>query len=57
MSGNESFLNGKHILAVDDEKDILETITDILDESVIDWAMDYENASKKIKAGKWDLSF
>ena len=55
MSGNESFLRGKHILAVDDEKDILETITDILDESVIDWAMDYENASRKIKAGKWDL--
>ena len=55
MSGNESFIRGKHILAVDDEKDILETITDILDESVIDWAMDYENASKKLKAGKWDL--
>ena len=55
MSGDESFLKGKHILAVDDEKDILETITDILDESVIDWAWEYQNASKKIKAVKYDL--
>ena len=55
MSGNESLLKGKHILAVDDEKDVLATITDILEESVVDWALDYENASKKIKAGKWDL--
>ena len=55
MSGDESFLKGKHILAVDDEKDILETITDILDESVIDWALEYQNASKKIKAVKYDL--
>ena len=55
MSGDESLLSGKHILAVDDEKDVLETITDILDESVIDWALDYDTASKKLKAGKWDL--
>jgi DNA-binding response OmpR family regulator len=55
MSGDESLLKGKHILAVDDEKDILETITDLLDESVIDWALNYENASKKIKAVKYDL--
>ncbi len=55
MSGDESLLKGKHILAVDDEEDILETIVDILDESVIDKARDYENASKKIKAGKYDL--
>ena len=55
MSGDESLLKGKHILAVDDEEDILETIEDILDESVIDSARDYENASKKIKAGTYDL--
>ena len=55
MSGDESFLKGKYILAVDDEKDILETITDILDEAVIDWALEYQNASKKIKAVKYDL--
>ena len=55
MSDNDSILKGKHILAVDDEKDILETITDILDESVVAWARDYKSASKKIKAGNWDL--
>ena len=55
MSDDNSLLKGKHILAVDDEEDIIETIIDILDESVIGWARDYENASKKIKAGKWDL--
>jgi DNA-binding response OmpR family regulator len=55
MSGDESFLKGKYILAVDDEKDILESITDILDESVIDWASEYQNATKKIKAIKYDL--
>lgn len=55
MSGDDSLLKGKHILAVDDEEDILETIVDILDESVIDMAGDYETASKKIKAGKYDL--
>ena len=55
MSGYESLLKGKHILAVDDEMDILEAIKEILDESVIGFARSYENASKKIKAGKWDL--
>ena len=55
MSGDKSLLKGKHILAVDDEEDILETIEDILDESVIDMARDYETASRKIEAGKWDL--
>ena len=56
MSGDDSLLKGKHILAVDDEEDILETIMDILDESIIDSARDYENASRKIKAGKYDLA-
>ena len=55
MSGDESLLKGKHILAVDDEEDILETIVDILDESVIDAARDYESASKKIKKEQYDL--
>ena len=55
MSGDQSFLKGKHILAVDDEEDILETIVDILDESVIDLARDYDSASKKIKNGQYDL--
>ena len=52
----ESVLKDKRILAVDDEEDILETIEDILDESVIDLARDYETASQKIKRTKYDLA-
>ena len=55
MSGDGSLLKGKHILAVDDEEDILESIEDILDESIIDSARDYESASQKIKKGQYDL--
>ena len=55
MAATESFLKGIQILAVDDEEDILETIEDILDESVIDSARDYESASEKIKTKQYDL--
>ncbi|MBT8332557.1 MAG: response regulator, partial [Deltaproteobacteria bacterium] len=56
MSGDDSLLKDKHILAVDDEADILETIADLLDESDIDTARDYESASQKIKKGQYDLA-
>lgn len=52
----ESYLKGKHILAVDDEEDILETIEDILDESSLDTARDYETASQKIRTQRYDLA-
>ncbi len=52
----ESYLKGKRILAVDDEKDILETIVDILDEAEVDTAADYQSASEKIKTGNYDLA-
>ena len=45
MTDNQSHLAGKHILAVDDEADILETIEDILDMAQIDLARDYGNQS------------
>ncbi|QTA88248.1 Two component system response regulator [Desulfonema magnum] len=51
----KSYIRGKHILAVDDEEDILETIEDILDEARIDRARDYETASEKIKKTRYDL--
>jgi len=56
MSEKESFLKGKHILAVDDEADILQTIVDILDESELDTARDYQTASAKIKKRRYDLA-
>jgi CheY-like chemotaxis protein len=56
MTAAESFLKGKHILAVDDEEDILETIEDILDNAHIDRARDYESASQKIRENRYDLA-
>lgn len=52
----QSYLNGKRILAVDDETDILETIIDILDMARVDTATDYETGSKKIHKGGYELA-
>jgi len=49
MSSAYPYLEGKHILAVDDEEDILETIEDILDQAKVDTATTYESASEKIR--------
>lgn len=51
-----SHLKDIHILAVDDEPDILESIEEILDESRVDRAMDYNTASEKIKKNDYDLA-
>ena len=44
------------VLAVDDEKDILDTIEDVLDKASVDRAQDYDTASKKLKEMKYDLA-
>jgi DNA-binding response OmpR family regulator len=51
----DSYLAGKHILAVDDETDILESIQDMLAGSQVDCAKDYESASEKLKNNHYDL--
>ena len=56
MNTTESYLKGKHILAVDDELDILETIEDILDEAVVDCVRDYDTAVQKIRETRYDLA-
>ena len=56
MTGDQSLLKGKRILAVDDEADVLEAIMDILDEAAIDSARDYKSALKKLKKGNYDLA-
>ena len=43
-------LKGKHILAVDDEADILEIIKELLEDSRVDTAHDYESASQRRNA-------
>ncbi|MCP4688443.1 MAG: response regulator [Desulfobacterales bacterium] len=55
MAGLASILKGKRILAVDDDPEILETIEEILDESKLDLARDYESASEKIKTNRYDM--
>ncbi len=56
MTQNDSFLKGKHILAVDDEWDVIETIQEILDEAQVDVAQDYKTASEKIIQTQYDLA-
>ncbi|MFA5902767.1 MAG: response regulator [Desulfobacula sp.] len=56
MTSSVSFLKGKHILAVDDEKDVIETIQEILNLAKVDSAQDYESASQKISETKYDLA-
>jgi DNA-binding response OmpR family regulator len=52
---NKSYLAGKHILAVDDEPDILESIEDVLDGAQVDCATDYDSASEKLRERRYDL--
>ncbi len=56
MTRKQSLLDGKHILAVDDEADILETIIDILDMADVDTARDYAGAVEKLRSGRYDLA-
>jgi len=51
-----SYIKDISVLAVDDEKDILETIEDVLDEAKVDRAGDYDSASQKLKDTKYDLA-
>jgi len=51
-----SILKGKRILVVDDEPDVLETIEDILDMAEVDTAKTYEEASGKLREGRYDLA-
>lgn len=56
MPTKTSFIAGKRLLAVDDEVDVLESIEEILDEAIIDTAMDFDTAVKKLTETKYDLA-
>ena len=56
MTAEQPFLKGKHILVVDDEQDVLDSIVDILEESDVDTARDYKSASGKLKGQRYDLA-
>jgi CheY-like chemotaxis protein len=56
MSEKKSYLEGKKILVVDDEKDVLEIIEEELETADVDTALDYQTASEKIRQEKYDLA-
>jgi DNA-binding NtrC family response regulator len=56
MSAIKSYFEGKKILAVDDEKDILEIICEELHMANVDTALSYQTASEKIKNNEYDLA-
>lgn len=56
MSEEKSYLEGKRILAVDDEEDVLDTIKDVLEDSNVDVAPDFHTALEKIGEHKYDLA-
>lgn len=55
MPNEKSYLEGKKILAVDDEGDVLDTIEEALEMARLDKARDFKTASEKIRLNKYDL--
>ena len=53
---NESVLDGKWLLIVDDEPDVLETLTEILNMCRIDTALDFESAEKFLSNNDYDAA-
>ena len=56
MSGKNPYLEGKKILAVDDEKDVLDTIEEALEDSHVDKALDFKTAVELINSRRYDLA-
>jgi DNA-binding response OmpR family regulator len=52
----EDVLNGKKILIVDDEPDVLETLVEILDMCLVDTAPNFETAKKFLNKNVYDLA-
>lgn len=53
---NDKILVGKHILIVDDEQDILDTLFDLLGDCRIDRASSFEQARDMFEANDYDLA-
>ena len=49
-------LKGKKILIVDDEPDVLETLGELLDMCVIDYALDFKTAERFLKEKSYDAA-
>ena len=56
MTEDLKILEGKKILIVDDEPDVLETLLDLLDMCNIDTAPDFETAEKFLNKNSYDIA-
>jgi len=56
MENAEDYLRGKHLLIVDDEPDILDTLEEMLDMCIIDSAPDYDAAKKFLDKTVYDAA-
>jgi len=55
MAGN-NLLKGKKVLIVDDEKDVLDTLVDLLDACKIDTASSFEEGKTQLESETYDLA-
>ena len=53
---DQTILEGKKLLIVDDEPDVLETLKDLLGMCVIDTAPDFETAEKQLASNRYDIA-
>jgi DNA-binding response OmpR family regulator len=53
---NKNILEGKKLLIVDDEQDVMETLKDLLDMCRIDTAADFQTAEKLLNQNKYDVA-
>ena len=53
--GTESHLNGKLVLVVDDEKDVLDSVADTLDVCMVHKVADYETALQYLLSYTYDI--
>ena len=53
--GSSTYLDGKSILVVDDEPDILESVEEVLSMCAVETATDYELARDRLNAVKYDV--
>lgn len=49
-------INGKKLLIVDDERDVLDTLEEFLDMCTVDKALDFETAKQLLEKNRYDLA-
>lgn len=53
---NQSILDNKKVLVVDDEPDILETLEELLDTCLVDTAASYDEAIELLRTNEYDVA-